>query len=239
MIRFSKYWIQKIGLAILIIFTNSLCGFSQNNDTIFLKRELTEKSYNVVYVVTDSNFERYDWLIPSPIKGDYLSLYTEVYNDILADSGIDTPMHANLDLPLKWSSLFMYKDKFYVYSPSDWYTYFGFEITDSTLIRHTGEGPYPEILLSYKKVTDFKYLISTKAFFPKEKYNIEISIIDKNRGIAIWEIKSSGETYYKLMVDSDKVKEFPMAVCKCTIGKCLCEFKFDEPDYKKMINNEQ
>jgi hypothetical protein len=200
-------------------------------------REQTDKSYNVVYVVTDSKFERYEWLIPSPIKGDYLNLYTEVYNDILADSSIDIFKHTNMDLPLKWSSLFIYKDTYYVYSPSDWYTYFGFEITDSTLIRHTGEGPYPELLLSYKKVTDSKYLISTKAFFPKENYNIEINIIDEKLGIAIWEIKTSGETYYKLMVDSEKVKDFPMAVCNCSIGKCLYEFKFDKPDYKEMINN--
>lgn len=203
-------------------------------DTVFLKQERTKTSYNIVYVVDDTSFVEYNWLKPPSITGDYLTLHNEMCAELMADTSITVNSNDLGWLPKKWSCLYRYEEQYYVYSPSDWYSYLAFELSDSVLIKHTGEGPYPELITQLEQISDRKYSLRTKSLYPDSYNDITIHLIDRELGIAIWEFSTNDEVSYRLMVDADKVKMFPMAVNNCSSGKCFYEFKFDQLDFDKM-----
>lgn len=93
-------------------------------------------------------------------------------------------------------------------------------------------------ILTYKKVDEKTFSLSlTSIDRPKRK--LTIHIIDKQKGIAIFEElyddrgKYRGKQYY-LMIDATKIKLLPIIVNYCQTQKQM-EFDFDEPDFKKLL----
>ena len=220
-----------------IFFCSTIFSQTTTNDTIFLKREWTKDSYNIVYVDSNRSLKQYDWLIPTLDNNEKTKeLYNNQIKSLLKDTSVTYTKIDFKNIPRKWTEIHIYKDKYYVYWPSDWLNNFEYILTDSTLINIPGEGPYPEIIIEYNKKSEINYNIKALSFNNSiSKY--EIFIIDKRNEIAIWKSKSNGTISYRLMINSMNIRRFPMVICVCSIGKCFNEFEFDKFDYEKLINN--
>jgi hypothetical protein len=69
-----------------------------------------------------------------------------------------------------------------------------------------------------------------------EKSLLHISLIDADLGIYVWSFLKDGDFVRYLMQDSRFVKRLPMIVADCGDEKCVLEFKFDQPDFEKIIH---
>ena len=120
-----------ISLLFCVIFTFSLNGTNLTYfdsldinfnppDTIFIIRELDKHSYHAVYIdttrpkkyydrLTDFSFDDYDQV-------GYFSDYTRIEKE---DPNIFKSVN-NTNLPENWIRVYPYKNKFYVYAPSEW-----------------------------------------------------------------------------------------------------------------------
>jgi len=189
------------------------------------------KKYNIVsaYVTNDTSREEYNMLIPDEVDEQVDQKYFETVDQMLEDTIIDLKHFTFQNLPLKWSPLYLLKTKYYVYNPSDWMYHFTYSITDSIIIESNGEVPSPMVILDYKKISDNEFSFSLLR--PDESLiNVKIKIIDPKNQIAIWEFLSDNFHEYMLMVNSLKVKNFPMVVCDCGETKCSKEFEFEKID---------
>jgi hypothetical protein len=140
------------------------------------------------------------------------------------------------DLPKKWIILKYYKNNFYTYYPSDFYSHFKVSISDTALIDYGGEGPMANKILSYKKVDNMTFsFVLTGVERPKR--NLTIHIIDNQKGIAIFEeLFDNKDKLYYLMVDATKITQLPIIVNYCNSQKQM-EFEFDVPDYNKLLKS--
>ncbi|HCT24475.1 MAG TPA: hypothetical protein DIW54_14570 [Chitinophagaceae bacterium] len=194
----------------------------QGDHSIFIDSSPKSKFYDNV---SDFHFGKFD--------GDSYK-YSLQY---LKDNRIKLTKHNIIDLPKKWVIIKYYKNKFYAYHPSDFYSHFKVSITDTAFIDFGGEGPMANKILSYKKINEKTFSFSlTGVERPKRK--LTIHIVDKMNNIAIFEeLYNDKDKLYYLMVDAAKIRNLPIIVNYCKSQKQM-EFDFDEPDYAKLINSQ-
>jgi hypothetical protein len=187
--------------------------------SIFIDQSKTSQFYNRI---SDFNFGKFD-------KDSYK--YSLQY---LKDKSFKLTKINLKNVPKKWIILKYYNKNFYTYHPSDFYSHYKISITDTAFIDYGGEGPTANKIISYKKVDDQTFSFSlTGAERPKRKLNIHI--IDKQNGIAIFEeLVDDKYNQIYLMIDATKIRQLPIIVNYCATQKQL-EFDFDEPDYKKLL----
>ena len=193
----------------------------KGDHSIFIDRSPTSKFYDHV---SDFRFGKFD--------GDSYN-YSLQY---LKDKGVKLTKNRITDLPKKWIILKYYKNKFYAYHPSDFYSHFKAAITDTAFIDFGGEGPMANKILSYKKINEKTFSFSLTGV-ERPKRNLTIHIVDKTNGIAIFEeLYDDKDKLYYLMVDAAKIRKLPIIVNYCKNQKRM-EFDFDEPDYTKLLNS--
>lgn len=137
--------------------------------------------------------------------------------------------------PRKWIALYQRKGKFFLYRPCDWGYHFRFEITDSTTINYTMEGPEPSRLekIYFPSTTDA--IIEGTNYW--EGRRVEIKQLDTTKGISVI---SFGPTKFRkgvscvLMVDARKAHLFPVIVNDCPTSKAL-EMDFDKIDFELLL----
>ncbi len=210
-------------------------------DTIFLQRDLStgiKTLYHAVYIDTNRNSIFYKEL--ADFSFDKYENMDE-YNKQLKEKGIHLHKVTTPGLPVEWVPLYLYKNKYYVYSPSDKGELNRRILNDSLLIFWSIEGPIPYVLLSVKKVNEQTYTVHTKDvfvqagdFFRPEIVNIYM--IDPEKKIAVWEYKSLNqkEYTYELYIARESIQKFDMIVNYCKTDK-MSEFNFDTPDFTKLL----
>lgn len=208
-----------------------------DNDTIFIKREITDEYYHVIYIDTTRNSKYYDWLTEfefnnydlGAYKGNYQYLkekYPETFNNVNA-----------LDIPENWIPVYSYKNRYYLYAPSDWGNAGKRIINDSAFVYWYMDGPLPVPLKSAQKVENGTIIIEMIELFndsPTEK-TLTIHQIDPKTRLSVFEFTNEPENYkYQLYIPIESAKQFDMIVNYCKNQKQM-ELDFDPIDFEKLI----
>lgn len=193
----------------------------KGDHSIFIDNSPTSKFYDYI---SDFRFGRFD-----RESYNYSLKYLNANNIKLTNKNIT-------DLPKRWIALKFYKNKFYTYHPSDFYSHFKVAITDTAFIDFGGEGPMANKILNYKKINEKTFSFSLTGV-ERPKRSLTIHIIDQRIGIAIFEeVFDDNDKLYYLMIDAAKIRKLPIIVNYCKTQKQM-EFDFDEPDYTKLLNS--
>ena len=138
------------------------------------------------------------------------------------------------DLPKRWIELFQYKGEFYTYYYCDFCDDYRLEFRKNMLLETTCEG-LNIISINLLKKENSKTFTFERITELNDKRKVIIHIIDKEKGIAVFESEINGEVSYKLMLDVTKINQYPMIVNDCKSKQS--EFRdFEEPDFKKLLN---
>lgn len=230
-----------IKLFILISLINLTISCSRNNSialnsiqrSYYSSRDsiILENTYGSIYITRDTTFNHYDWLIPKVSN-------TENYTFLLKDFKKNncTIKHFNYTLPEKWTEIHTLKNKYCVYSPSDWMSYEGIFLTDSILYHVKGVDPEIELINGFEQLNETTFDCKLSTIFINDSViikntSLQIEIINPKQMICKWTWKlENGEVFKKqLFVDSRNVKLFPMVVEDCGNQKCIFSnrFQFD------------
>jgi hypothetical protein len=222
-------YLKYITAILSLIFHQAVWGQKTTTDTTYLLKEqehiifidnsTTSKFY---YHVANFKFSKYD-----------KDCYTRSLQ-YLKDRGVKLKKTDIKDIPQKWIVLKYYKNKFFTYHPSDFYTHLKISITDTAFIDHGGEGPIANKIVSFKKLNDqtFSFTLTGELIAKRE---LVIHIIDKQKGIAIFETHIGPQNkQYFLMIEAKKIRQLPIIVNYCKTQKQM-EFDFDDPDFKKLL----
>jgi hypothetical protein len=217
---------------LLLSLLYSINVFAQDGKGVtYLKRD----NFGSVYITHDTSRIEYERLMPKGITADLKNSYNAAFIHLLKDTLINIPhFKLNEKLLLSWVPLYLKKDQFYVYSPSDWISHFAYLFTDSTIIRYKTDGPDVFIFRNYQEISndDFKLQVLT---YDKKTIQITIKLIDESKQISLWTFNYGDDKDENfLMTNAARVKEYPMVKCDCGDRKCLLEYEFDKID-KKMI----
>jgi hypothetical protein len=214
-------------LFLIICFTTK----AQLKDTVFLKREIdlyTPPVYHAIFIdttqkirnlITDFGFGTFD-------SSTYFQELHRIKNQIRSHQFPKS-------IPKKWVSLYLYKNEYYLYAPSDWGYSYKFEITDTTTIDYGMEGPEPSVIKSIVQLSSSEVVINRKNNWNKP--SVKIKVIDPDRGIAVITFGSSTKkgTEKRLMVSVDKAYKFKAIVNYCDTDKVF-EWDFEKVDFSKI-----
>lgn len=209
------------------------------HDTVFIHRELTKDYYHAIYIEKDRNATGYKWLTDFTIDADDLSHMDRALKSI----PVQVKKFNTQGLPKEWVSLYLYKNKYYLYAPSDWGNTNKRIISDSLLIFWYLDGPFPFVLNSIKKINRNTYKITSTDYLNNQDVIVKpevlnIYLVDEKNKIAVWQYKDEGENWrYRLFVAKEQALNFDLIVNYCDRQKQL-EFDFDEIDYKKLLNRD-
>ncbi|MES2331925.1 MAG: hypothetical protein V4539_20125 [Bacteroidota bacterium] len=214
-------------------------------DTTFLIKRSKDTIYNGVdyhffynvYIDTNRNSKNHQLL------GDFLFTQDQnidAYNERIKKRKIALSKIPLDDLPREWVPLYLYKNKYYVYKPSDLGNLGRRIVSDSLLMFWFVDGPMPYVLQSVSKKDNDTWEIRSKDYFVRMEGFIRpeilnIYIIDKENRIAVWEYKSETEKKfnYELYIPKENIKNFDMIVNES--DSKMPEFDFDQPDFKKLL----
>jgi hypothetical protein len=204
---------------------------AQMKDTVFLQREISEAPngfYHAVYIdtsakmrkqITDESFGTFD-------TTSYLMNLSQIKTTIKLT-------YIPKEIPKKWVPIYLYKNEYYLYAPSDWGNHRKFIITDSTTIDYDMEGIEPSKIVSINQVSTNEILIKRKNNWQGD--SVKIKMINSDLGIAIFTICKTRNTVEekRLMVSADKVYKFKTIVNHCESDK-VSEWEFDNIDFSKL-----
>jgi hypothetical protein len=204
-------------------YDSSISGDSIKKSTSYLARRdsiINETELGSIYITSDTSSKIYRWLSPN-IENDEESYYDEYFEHIKKIYSVEVKKHSFGSLNRKWTSLFLFNKKFYLWSPSDYMANEGRIINDSSLITAKSDGDI-SIILDYKFINS-QHQLKTIDYQGTIKI-IEISPIRSELGIYLWTYKSLvGKIIDRqLMVESQNIKLFPVLVFDC--GKVKCVF---------------
>jgi hypothetical protein len=205
-------------------------------DTAFLLREVKKDFYHAVFIEKNRESKLYKRLLDFKYDHDDSIAYNENYKILKVKFKKPLKKYAVADLKQEWLPLYAYKGKYYLYAPSDWGNAGRRMLTDSTLIYWDMEGPDPKPLLSFKKLNDGKYSLTSQPFYQfVKKSNINVYIIDPKNKVAVWEDNALPAAYrYGLYVPVQYAHNFDMVHNYCKTDK-MPEFVFDKIAFKTLI----
>lgn len=219
----------------------SLSCLSQRADTFFLKRNTyidtlyNISAYHAIYI--DNNYSRgglkslADFSFGEFDSTTYFEGLKQLKKSKLQKNNL------NKEFPRKWVALYLYKEEFFTYYPSDFGNHYKFQITDTTTLDFTMEGPEPSILLSTRQIASNKVELTRNNYWKGHK--LTINIIDSAKGIAIFTFSPTKYIPYVhkvLMVNADKAYLFKTVVNYCETQK-MFEFEFDKIDFEQLEKN--
>lgn len=234
--------IRKLYILLVLMLAFQLKVLPQKtlSDTIFIVKEIQKDGiYHAIYIEPDRSSKYYDRI--NNFKLD-LNAYQESLKQLTGNKPAKLAKHKTPIIPKKWLELHAYKNKYYVYSPSDYGSNSRLKITDTTLIwqgMELGANVINSVQTIDQNTVEFsitKFALSQiSGKFIKVKSKLFIHIIDRQNQIAVFEfITKSAPVRYELRVSADKVRNFPLIVNYCEDQKQM-ELSFDSVDFKKML----
>jgi hypothetical protein len=207
-----------------------LLGREVTADTLFLLKDAT----HAIYIDSGRNSKFYDDI--SDFTFGRFDNDSYGYSlDYLKSRKWKLTKNNIRDIPREWVLLKYYKNRFYTYHPSDFYSHFKVKITDTAFIDFSGEGPCANKILSYNRI-DKNTMAFSLTSTEKPARRLIIHIIDEQKGIAVFEEPDNKNYRYYLMIDVRKMRRLPIIVNDCTIQKEM-EMEFEEPDFKKLLRS--
>lgn len=198
---------------------------------------IAERQHGYIYLTTDTTSRLYNWIIPNPDNNYVINVYADYIKKIKENFQQKMVINEINGFPRKWNSVYVYKDRFFLYGPSDWMMNTGYYISDSVIYITKSDPDDLYFILDFKQKSVELSEIPIINYLG-ERNKIQIRLIDSKYGLYIWTFfNQDGEvkTQY-LMQDSKFSKKLPMIVCDCGDEKCFMEFEFDKPDFNKLIN---
>ncbi|HTL09526.1 MAG TPA: hypothetical protein VL307_14745, partial [Chitinophagaceae bacterium] len=181
---------------LIIICISSTSIFAQRNarDTVFLLRE-DSLYYHAVFIENNKHSDFYSQLLSSRNSFN-VGIYEDAIQS-LRDAGIKLTKRAPLTIFKQWTPLYVYKGKYYVYSPSDGLYNNWIDINDSTI---SGGGDiWVNAVVSATRKGKGKYQVATKD--PNNKNEIlNIYTIDQKNQTAVFEYPNRTDNKYELRV---------------------------------------
>src|ERR1035437_289749 len=219
---------------ILVVTIGYNCfAFSQKkSDTIFIKAN--DNTHCFIFIDKNKRSEYYKQISNFSFNSFDSATYKEAINLLKSNSKARFSEYRINDFAKEWVPLYVYKNKFYVYAPSDWGYNNWIKITDSTLIEHDMEGPAPSKIKSFKKINQQQVELTILGAQQKQR-RIKVYIINPKYQTAVFEFSGKHKkTEYKLMVSVNKINHFPVIVNYCKDSK-VQEMEFEKPNFKKLI----
>lgn len=209
----------------------------KTKDTIFLSREFAsdgeKERYRVVFIDTSRRSANYRLLSGISLDKEQLAAFKQSISKLKRHGPLQRKRLTGL--PLRWVPLYMYKNKYYLYKPSDTRKYLRAWFTDSVFVENRGAAVLGSRIVSVAKEKPG----STRVLLRNENNEegaLVIHMIDRQRGIAVFENIGSREgSQYVLMVDVRRLQRFPVIVQYNEDGKGP-EFTFDKIDFGKLVN---
>jgi hypothetical protein len=226
--RNSIYILAFIGLT----FSNFAFGQTIQKDTTYIWKDNLQGFKQSIFYETNLNSEYYKGITDFSF-GQFDKESYDNSLDYLRKENLFLKNSKPILTETRWITLKQYKGQFYAYYPCDFYTYFKVSISDTTYIDWTGEGPVANKIAKQKKFNDTTFIITTLGIYDINR-QVTIHLIDKSKGIAIFEEQTKDGISFNLMISADKIKSVPFIVNNCKTRKQL-ELKFEEPDYKKLL----
>lgn len=200
------------------------------NDTIFLFRTLSPDYYHAVYVDTNRNSKAYQKLTNFAFDSYYQEAFENNAHFIKEKYPDGYKIHNRTNLPQKWLPIEKYKDRYYLYEPSDGGNIGRLIINDTSFVDWGMEGPFPLPFRSIQRMNKRQYLISLEDPFSETLENIRVTILDSKTKLSLFEtIDSNGKVRYELYIPIEYANRFDVVVNYTTIGK-QPEFEFDAID---------
>ncbi len=208
-----------------------------DNDTIFLKREVTKHYYHAIFIDTTRDSKYYDRLTDFEFGTFDLQSYEGNYKYFKGQNPKAYKKVNSTEIPKNWIPVYLYKNHYYLYAPSDWGSARKRIINDSAFVYWYMDGPMPIPLTSVRKLEKDKYIIEMTDFFNKEPTIRKLTIhqIEPKTGLSIFEFVDEPKKYkYQLYVPIESAKQFDMIVNYCDKQK-QSEFNFDQIDFAQLL----
>ncbi len=122
-----------------------------DNDTIFIKREITKDFYHAVYIDTTRASKYYDWLTDFEFDKYDLQAYKGNYKYVKEKNPETFKKVNSTEISENWIPVYSYNDHYYLYAPSDWGNAGRRIINDSAFVYWYMDGPLPVPLTSVRK----------------------------------------------------------------------------------------
>ncbi len=223
---------MKTSLIIGVLLLSTWSSFAQ--DTSFIFKNTANGVYHVIFIEQKPDSKYYNWIADLNFKQLEQKNYSTSIKSLKGKNSRPMTKYDLGDLPRRWCLLFQYKGQFYLYSPSDYLFNYNIAVTDSTYVICSSDSPPPKRITAFTKPNATTYQFKLSGYNTQE--NIRIHMVDRKRGIAVFEKPLAGpKQRYWFMVQADKVKNFPMIVNYCKTQKQLEFDGFDKVDFAKWI----
>ncbi len=217
---------MKLSLTFLALVISQFVFGQRKRDKILLEKD----EYGIAYITHDTSRREYSWLIPDDPDEDTEGYYYQSYQNIITDTNLTLKFRPTPYSLSKWTPLYVIGNKYYLYGPSDWMYDFGYIISDSTIFKQSSPDPEVYLIVNMKEPSNNEFQFTT-INYNKKQIKISIYIIDKTNEIAVWKFETEDDVDYKLMINSNNIKNFPIVIRTCGKMKCFTEYDFEEPDF--------
>ncbi len=242
----KKIYMFKLLISILFYFAacSGACSNSQKNalktinDTLFLKKVIKEgKLYQTIYVLNYPKSE--DCLKVLSGFANIDKDNEEGYLTSIYKKGVRLTKNDTFGLSAEWYPVYLYRSKYYLYSPSDNVFKNHKIITDSLVMFHWADGYTPIAIENIIKLKPNVFRIKTKHLVWQDGSmpdQIDIYLVNNDSKLYVWKYKYPGDKVftYQLMTIRSNLSAFPLIV-NYSVEKQKEEFTFEEIDYKEMI----
>lgn len=207
------------------------------NDTTFIHRKITNDFYHAIYIDTSQNSKYYNWLTNFDFDESESETYNDYYSYHKKKHSYDKRLK-NSNLLGGWLPIHQYKDKYYLYAPSEGGAIGRRIINDSAFVYWYMDGPFPTPLISIKKKAKSHYILKMNDFGygkREEEEILEIYQIDPKTRLSVFFFPEEIERYrYQLYVPKENAHYFDMVVNYCNSQKQL-ELEFDKIDFQALL----
>ncbi len=222
-------------IVVILISLTATVTFAQdgNPDTIFISKDSILRTAQSIFIDNNKQSKVYDNIANFKF-GEFDDDSFRMSLENLKESKLTLKKRQPVIVYTHWVPLYLYNGEFYTYSPCDYYHHHTASFNDSCFIDWTGEGPLARKIIEQKKKDEKTYSFKLTGGFGNE-WELVIHIIDKEKGIAVFEDSGSGgKKKYYTMIATEKMRTVPLIVNECEIHKQF-ELKFEKPDYAELL----
>ena len=218
-----------------LLTTKSDSVVSRGIDTVVIRQERGEDSFHTIYIDKSKTSEPFRFLMDFSFSQSDSTTYMNAWEDLVKTKKVVFRATNTYDIPRQWLPVFKYKNRFYLYVPSDRGVTNRCAITDSSFVQWDMEGPYPEPLTRVRKLSRDLYKIETGPGRDVLKKEIRLFTVDINTKLTVFEFSDAGGKFFQLYVPAENAGQFDLITHDS--NEKQSEFEFDKIDFDALIAN--